>query len=146
MTPQEIYSQFLKPDQKILHLGCGDRSLEKLSDPDDYYGVEFSSINDLNLDVDFSNDFDYVVLDEILELVDNPLELIKNVKYLGETIVLWEIKYEHYENLDKKWKKPWANTPLNFFIEQNFDYTQQIFLGYATIHFCSMPFEKEDYI
>lgn len=146
MTPQEIYSQFLKPYQKILHLGCGDKTLQNLCNPDKYVGLSINECNDITTLKNLDNDFDYVVIDEVLELINSPTELIENSKTLGKTIFIWEIKYDFYEPIDKDWKQPWKKIPLGKIVEDNFDFVNQIFLGYATMHFCSFPIQNKEEI
>lgn len=140
MTPEQIFSQFLKPNQRILHLG-GDPGLEQLAQAHTYTRL---SVEDL---VDYANiptaAYDYVVISDVLELVADPVGLIDHVKNLAKTTIVYEFKYDEMdEPIDPSWSRIWQTVGLEYTLTQRFDYVNNIFLGYATIHTCEMPYTK----
>lgn len=147
MTPEEIYSQFMKDDTSVLHLGCGKKTLKELRSFEQYVGVGLNEEADLNIDLNTSLDdipgnFDYVVLDTILEVVNEPLELIKAAAKRGKMMVIYEFKYDEeddYNLVQPHWKTPWKNTGLEYFLTQQFDWVNSVFMGHATLHMCTTP-------
>ena len=137
LLPEETFGGLLEKNKRMLHLG-GDIKLKELTEPSEYVRIEIDQLGDFQ---DLPKGFDYVVISDVLELIDNPLDLIKHVKNLATTTVIYEFKYEEEEwVLDPAWKKPWLTVGLDWNISKNFDYINDIFLGYATIHICSMPY------
>lgn len=148
MTPQEIYSGFLKSEGEVLHLGCGDASLKTILNPSKYIGVDLTEQADVKLDLNIKEnyvrlpkDFDYVVLDKVLEEVDDPEALIKYAGKLGTMIVVHEFKYDEddYSHVQEHWKKPWSLRGLEGFLTDHYDWVNNYFLGYATVHLCTTP-------
>ena len=89
----KIISEWIKKDSRILDLGCGDGALLKLLSEErnvSGYGVDTSidkimksldnNINVINADINnkldyFSDDsFDYVILAQSLQVVNNPVD------------------------------------------------------------------------
>lgn len=142
MTPEEIIAQFIKPEQRILHIG-GSIELEKFSNAHSYTNLNVDQITDLS---SIPEGFDYVVMGDILEIIDNPLELIKRVKNVAKTTVIYEYKHDEDSVAKPGWKKPWQSIGLEYNLTREFDYVNNVFLGYATLHICDMPYnptEKE---
>jgi hypothetical protein len=141
MTPEEILSQFLKKDQRILHIG-GDPILEKLTEAFRYtrHDIENFEVGDLSSE----HPYDYVVLSDALELVDNPIELIKQIKNHAKSTIIYEFKYEEMEDIDPAWKRPWQNVGLEYTVTKEFDFVNTIFLGYATLYTCEMPYNLSE--
>ena len=103
----DVISEWIKPDSRILDLGCGDGSLLKLLNEKRNvtgYGIDNSmekiiksvdnGINIINTDINenlkyfTSNKFDYVVLAQSLQVVDNPVSLIKEMLRVGNEAII----------------------------------------------------------
>ena len=103
----DLITEWVEPDSRILDLGCGDGSLLKLLNKKrniSGYGVDTSidkiiksldnSINIINADIndhmDFFKDksFDYVILAQSLQVVDNPVSLIKEMLRIGNEVII----------------------------------------------------------
>lgn len=136
MTPEQICAQFLDKNKTILHFGS-DQRLPQYAEAQGYLQIT----DPINLDI--SSKYDYTVLVDTLELVDDPVSLIKQVKNLSETTVIYEFKYDDEFEVNPEWKQPWKTIGLEFLLTQEFDYVNDIFLGYATIHICKIPYNKE---
>jgi len=137
MTPEQLICQFIKKDQRILQIG-GDDNLKDLAEADTY---TYLSVDQLN--VIPAQPYDYVILTEVLELVDDPVKLINTVKNLSRSVVIYEYKYDDVE-IKPTWRKPWQSVGLEFSLTRGFDYVNSIFLGYATIHICEMPYTTSE--
>ena len=106
-TDFDLITEWVEPDSRILDLGCGDGSLLKLLNKKrniSGYGVDTSidktiksldnSINIINADIndhmDFFKDksFDYVILAQSLQVVDNPVSLIKEMLRIGNEVII----------------------------------------------------------
>lgn len=140
MKPEEIMAQFLKKEKRILHIG-GDNCLGSLTEPDNYTQVKISSVSEL--DTIENTGFDYVVLSDVLELVDDPVELVKKAKNLARSTVIYEFKYDEDCVVDPSWKQTWKSVGLEFLLTREFDWVNDIYLGYATVHICEMPYNGE---
>lgn len=136
VTPEQVIANYIKKDQRILHIG-GDPSLEKLTESYDYTRIE---IDDLNLETVPEKPYDYVILSDALELLDNPLDVIKKLKNLSKSTIIYEFKYDEYTDIDPKWKQPWKNIGLQFNLTREFDWVNERFFGYATMYTCEMPY------
>ena len=144
MTQDEIISQFLKKNQRILHLGCGQKLLKDLAEAHAYTGVDNTESADLQLDIlkeytALPSGFDYVIIGEVLEFADNPIDIIEHVRLLAKSTIVYEHKYDEDCVVDPNWKQPWKTLGLENFLTRKFDYVNSIFLGYATLHICEMP-------
>ena len=103
----DIISEWIKPNCRILDLGCGDGSLLKLLNEKrnvSGYGIDNSmektiksvdnGINIINTNINenlryfTSNKFDYVVLAQSLQVVDNPISLIKEMLRVGNEAII----------------------------------------------------------
>ena len=103
----DIISECIKPDSRSLDLGCGDGSLLKLLNEKRNvtgYGIDNSmekiiksvdnGINIINTNINenlkyfSSNKFDYVVLAQSLQVVDNPVSLIKEMLRVGNEAII----------------------------------------------------------
>jgi hypothetical protein len=151
MTSEEIYSQFLKKEKRVLQLGSSNNNLKTLLEPEKFIGVDIIPGSDiccdLNNDSEIDNlpeGFDYVVLAGILECVTDPINLIQKVKNKAKSTIIYEYKYDDGCDVRPHWKKSWQNVGLEFAIKQEFDYINSIFLGYATLHICEMPFNQKE--
>ena len=103
----DLITEWVEPDSRILDLGCGDGSLLRLLNKKrntSGYGVDTSidkiiksidnTINIINADIndhmDFFKDksFDYVILAQSLQVVDNPVSLIKEMLRIGNEVII----------------------------------------------------------
>ena len=103
----DLITEWVEPDSRILDLGCGDGSLLKLLNKKrniSGYGVDTSidktiksldnKINIINADIndhmDYFRDksFDYVILAQSLQVVDNPVSLIKEMLRIGNEAII----------------------------------------------------------
>ena len=103
----DLITEWVEPNSRILDLGCGDGSLLKLLNKKrnaSGYGVDTSidktiksldnTINIINADIndhmDFFKDksFDYVILAQSLQVVDNPVSLIKEMLRIGNEVII----------------------------------------------------------
>lgn len=88
---------------------------------------------------------DYIILSDILELNEDPQNIIESVKNISDTILVYEYKFDEGCYTPKEgWKTPWIYTGLENFLMKHFDYINQIFLGYSTIHICKLPFNETE--
>ena len=102
-----LISKWIKPNSSVLDLGCGDGSLLKLLIEQRNirgYGIDTSvekiikslnnNINVINSDINhkldyFSdNSFNYVILAQSLQVVENPVELIKEMLRVGDEAII----------------------------------------------------------
>ena len=103
----DLISEWIEPNSRILDLGCGDGSLLKLLNSKRNvtgYGVDSSidktiksidnkiniinsNIND-NLGFFKTKSFDYVVLAQSLQVVENPISLIKEMLRVGNEVII----------------------------------------------------------
>ena len=103
----DLITEWVEPDSTILDLGCGDGSLLKLLNKKrniSGYGVDTSidktiksldnKINIINADINDhmsyfkDKSFDYVILAQSLQVVDNPVSLIKEMLRIGNEVII----------------------------------------------------------
>ncbi len=103
----KLISEWVKPDSSVLDLGCGDGGLLKLLIEKRNirgYGIDTSvekiikslnnNINVINTNINhklnyFSdNSFNYVILAQSLQVVENPVELIKEMLRVGDEAII----------------------------------------------------------
>tara|TARA_Y100000389_G_scaffold204538_1_gene257787 strand:+ start:2386 stop:2973 length:588 start_codon:yes stop_codon:yes gene_type:complete len=103
----KLISKWIKSDSKVLDLGCGDGSLLKLLNEERNvtgYGIDSSiektiksldkNINVINADINNKFDlfleksFDYVILAQSLQVVNNPVSLIKEMLRIGDEAII----------------------------------------------------------
>lgn len=103
----DIITDWINPNSRILDLGCGDGSLLKLLNVKrnvSGYGVDSSidktiksldnSINILNADINDhmgyfkDKSFDFVILAQSLQVVENPVLLIKEMLRIGDEVII----------------------------------------------------------
>ena len=103
----DLITEWVEPDSRILDLGCGDGSLLKLLNKKrntSGYGVDTSiektiksldnTINIINADINDhmgyfkDKSFDYVILAQSLQVVDNPVSLIKEMLRIGNEVII----------------------------------------------------------
>ena len=103
----DLISEWIDTNSRILDLGCGDGSLLKLLNKRRNvtgYGIDSSvektvksidnNINIINADINNrlgyfkSNSFDFVILAQSLQVVDNPISLIKEMLRVGNEAII----------------------------------------------------------
>jgi len=103
----KIITDWVKQDSRILDLGCGDGTLLKMLNSErntSGYGIDASidkiiksldnDINVINADINdrldyFSdNSFDYVILAQSLQVVNNPVNLVKEMLRIGNEVII----------------------------------------------------------
>ena len=103
----DIITDWIKPNSRILDLGCGDGSLLRLLNAKrniSGYGVDSSiektiksldnNINILNANINDhmyyfeDKSFDCVILAQSLQVVDNPVSLIKEMLRIGDEVII----------------------------------------------------------
>ena len=103
----KLISEWIKPDSSVLDLGCGDGSLLKLLIKERNikgYGIDTSiekiikslnnNVNVINtninhkLDYFADNSFNHVILAQSLQVVENPVELIKEMLRVGDEAII----------------------------------------------------------
>ena len=135
-TPEEILTGFIEPNKRVLHIG-GDPRLEELVNPSEYVRIETADITD---ELEIPKEFDYTIISDALELIDNPISLIHKIRDSAKEVVIYEFKYDDPEWIKgDNWKKPWLTVGLEWNLIKEFDYIHNVFLGYATINICKMP-------
>jgi hypothetical protein len=139
-TPEENIANLLEKNKKILQIG-GDPRLAVLLENLEYHRLENSQLENFK---QFDEKFDYIILSDILELIDDPKSLITLVKNKTKETVIYEFKYDENCKIMPEWKQPWKSIGLEFFLSREFDYLSSIFLGYATVHICSSPYNLKE--
>lgn len=137
MHHNEIISQFLEQNQKILCVGTADKIAEHILTSPFFQSIDPIEINAQITDL--ANDFDTVIFSDALEKINNPRELIAQIKWHAKSSIVYEFKYDHMETVDPSWKQPWKTIGLENILTWEFDYVKSIYLGYATIFFCEGP-------
>ncbi len=137
MHYDEIISQFIKKDEKVLYIGNPTDIIEKSATPSVFQIID-PLVTNINV-TELSKDFDTVIFAETLELVDDPRAVINQFKWFSGSAIVYEFKYDHMETIDLTWKQPWKNTGLENILTWEFDYVRSLYLGYATIYFCEGP-------
>ena len=103
----ELISSWIKPNSKVLDLGCGDgyllkmlaekKNIKGLGVDNDINKIKLAlkkNVNVLQLDLDTGletfnvQSFDYVVLAQSLQVVKNPDKLIKEMLNIGKEIIV----------------------------------------------------------
>jgi len=140
MNYDEIVSQFIEKDKKILYVGTllAD-TFESQTTPAEFHTLDDKSFRDLD-HLNVPKELDYVVFTDVLELVDNPKEVINKLKWNSKQVIVYEFKHnDHTEYTNPDWKKPWTLVGLENILTWEFDYVRSLYLGYATIYFCEGP-------
>lgn len=135
ISAEQIISNFLDKEKKVLYIGESN-DLENQLDGTLYKKINQKNINQVD---DIDEKYDYVVLTEILETIDDPQSLITKVKNLSENVVIYEYKFDEGCYSKDNWNKPWTKVGLEHFLCKEFDLVNNIFLGYATIYICKYP-------
>lgn len=150
MNHPETLSLILNKDQSILHFSHNEDRLDHYQEFKNYKKIGINDNSDikitLNNDIpeEIIKGYDLIVLSSYLELVDDPVKLILNVKNAAETICVYEYKYDLMENCDTTWKKPWEKIGLTWNLQQHFDLINELYLEEATLHTCKIPFNAKE--
>jgi hypothetical protein len=139
-TPEEVLAVLLEHNKTILQIG-GTERLNSLLPNSGYHHIKSDEVDSVTIP---EEKFDYIILTDVLELVDDPKSLIKKFKNTGKSLVIYEFKYDEHCKVEANWKQPWKSVGLEYFLSQEFDYLNSVFLGYATVHTCDTPFERAE--
>lgn len=135
ISAEEIVSNFLDGQKKVLYIGESN-DLENQLDYILYKKISQKNIEEIKT---IDEKYDYVILTEVLETIEDPQNLITNVKNLTESVIIYEYKFDEGCYTNDSWNKPWTKVGLEHFLCKEFDYVNNIFLGYSTIHICKYP-------
>jgi hypothetical protein len=140
MTPEEIIVPFVENPNKILYFGNNNSIVELLK------SSQITTVNSLEELKKLEPDtlFDCAIVSNNIELIEDPLEVLSFIKKLTAELMVYENKYDLMPEVDATWKQHWKTISLEWFLTQNYDYINNIFLGYATLHRCKQPFNKEE--
>jgi hypothetical protein len=142
MEPISIIDRFIKKDQKIIHFGKDSKELLTSSTPTEYTSILLTENFLEEINSVKNNYYDTVIIDELLETISCPQELIKSIRAIGKTTCIYEFKYDDDCIVKDYWLQPWKEFGLEFFLTREFDYVNSVFLGYATLHICEMPHDE----
>ena len=138
MHYDEVISNFLEKDKKILYVGTHTTDIiDKELTPSELHILDTDSFP-LD-DATVPNELDYIIFTDALELVDNPKEIISQLKWKSSQSIIYEFKHREETESKPEWKKPWTTIGLENFLTWEFDYVRSVYLGYATVYFCSSP-------
>jgi hypothetical protein len=139
MHYDEVISKFLEKDKKILYVGTHSTDIiDKELTPSELHILNKDSFP-LDNETVIPDKLDYVIFTDALELVDNPKEIISQLKWNSEQVIVYEFKHLEDCITDAEWKKPWLTTGLENILTWEFDYVRSVYLGYATVYFCTGP-------
>lgn len=139
MHYDEVISNFLEKDKKILYVGTRTTDIiNKELTPSELHFLDKDSFP-LSDNVLVPDKLDYIIITDILELVDNPKDVISQLKWKSEQVIVYEFKHLEDCETNAEWKKPWLTVGLENILTWEFDYVRSIYLGYATAYFCSGP-------
>jgi hypothetical protein len=138
MHHDEIISQLAEKNQKILYIGTPDNVIAETVAPSFFQSVDPTKVTDAQI-AEVANDFDTVIFTDALEKVDDPFQLLSQLKWHAKSAIVYEFKYDHMDSIDASWKQPWKHNGLENILTWEFDYVRSLYLGYATIYFCEGP-------
>lgn len=141
MQPEAIISQFMKKNQNILQIGGPNQDLRGFAEADSFLWIDSNNVGDL---ADLDKKFDYAVLSDVLELIDEPVELIKQVKNIADEVYIYEFKYDEGCVVQPEWKQPWKKVGLEYTLSFEFDYVNTVYFGYASLHICNTPYNGDE--
>jgi hypothetical protein len=135
MHHDEIIAQLAEKNQRLLYAGTPNDVIAETLIPS-FFQVVSSTDTEYS---EIANDFDTVIFSDILEIVDDPRQLIAQLKWHAKSSIIYEFKYDHMDAIDESWKTPWKNIGLEHILTWEFDYVKSVYLGYATVYFCEGP-------
>lgn len=143
---EEFLANILSNDQSILHLKHSEKKFNEFVSYKNYVSIGKDKDCDIIVE-DFNDNFlsyletkpDVFVMGHVLELVDDPKELITANRQNAEQTVIFEFKYDEIENIPPEWKTPWKNIGLAHFLYSQFDWINEIFLNGVTVYTCQDP-------
>lgn len=139
MHYDEVISNFLEKNKKILYVGTHSTNIiDKQLEPAELHILSTESFP-LDSETTIPDKLDYVIFTDALELVDNPKEIISQLKWNSTQVIVYEFKHREEFETDPSWKKPWISVGLENILTWEFDYVRSLYLGYATVYFCSGP-------
>jgi hypothetical protein len=135
MHHDEIISQLVEKNQKILYIGAPDIIVAETVTPSFFQSIDPTKVTDAQI-AEVTDDFDTVIFTDVLEKVDNPRQLISQLKWHAKSAIVYEFKYDQMDSIDASWKQPWKHIGLENILTWEFDYVRSLYLGYATVYFC----------
>lgn len=139
MSPEEIISPFIENYKKILYFGKNQNSFKTLPSVEIDSVSSISEIETLSIDIQY----DCVIVTNLIEAIESPFDVFIKLKPLSRDLVIFENKYDHIDEIDPFWKQHWKTNSLEWFLNQHYNYINNIFLGYATVHICKEPYDRE---
>lgn len=145
MNHSETLSIILSKDQTILHFSHNEERLDKYQKFKNYKTIGITDDSDIKISLnqtinpEILQGFDLIVLSSYLEIIDNPIELIQQIKNLSETVCIYEYKYDLMSDCDPEWKKHWSRIGLTWNLTQHFDLINELYFEEATLHTCKIP-------
>jgi len=150
MNHSETLSIILSKDQNILHFIHNEERLDNYQDFKNYKTIGMDDNSDIKIspnkpiNQELLQGFDLIVFSAYLEIIDNPLELIEQVKNFSETICIYEYKYDLMSNCSTEWKKHWSRIGLTWNLTQKFDLINELYFEEATLHTCKIPYTQDE--
>jgi hypothetical protein len=128
-----FFQRYVEKGASVVHFGSGDQSLKELIQPTEYVGVDIMDGCDVKCDLnvefpDFGDKkFDIALVAGVVEYLDNPAEFLSKVRYIANTTIILEYKYDYCENFKEEWKKAWIKTGCEWELSWLWDHVNNLY-------------------